>query len=115
MDAVKFQQEVARMCYSVIRCAECGLHRTGCGIGAVGDIAEKRVEIVEQWSEENPVEVNRKEAEDAVAEYLSIQDIKRYGRPRLANSEYLIVAKEILEGRQHGETDADTVEDEQLD
>jgi hypothetical protein len=61
--------------------------------------------------------IKREDAEKAVAEYLRSEDIKRYGRPRLALREYLMIAKEILsgEGRQHGETDADTVAAEQLD
>lgn len=40
--------------------------------------------------------IKRKEAEKAIAKYLRKQDIKRYGRPRLANSEYMFLAIDIL-------------------
>jgi hypothetical protein len=40
--------------------------------------------------------IKRKDAEKAIAKYLRKQDVKRYGRPRLANSEYMFVAIDIL-------------------
>jgi len=49
--------------------------------------------------------INREDAEKAVAEYLRSEDVKRYGRPRLATHEYIGIAKDILRDVQNCETD----------
>lgn len=49
--------------------------------------------------------IKLKDAEKAVVEYLRHEDVKRYGRQRLATHEYIGIAKDILRDVPNCETD----------
>lgn len=58
MDAVKFLKELNRMCQEQEHCTGCPLEKSGMNIAnciiSAGKTPEKAVEIVEDWSKENP-------------------------------------------------------------
>lgn len=88
MDAVMFQKEWARMCNSYDDCKDCPLCLNGCsdGLGASGDIVEKRVEIVEKWSREHPRKTNGKVILDVLVSMgVPCVDTARYGYDRKMN------------------------------
>ena len=64
MDAVKFLREYKRICLTHCRCKDCPLYNavgSVCSIRACNDYdISEAVEIVENWSRENPEELGKK-------------------------------------------------------
>ena len=64
MDAVKFLKESKRICLTHARCKDCPLNTAAGSVCSIrtcnDDDLSKAVEIVENWSEENPKELGKK-------------------------------------------------------